>query len=138
MNSIDILEELKEWFNNFDLDSIKHKPEEYIQAISNLIAENKELKEEKEKAFKEGYIKGIQPQILENWNNEQARIVKVKSQFIPISVIEKKIEELEYIKIKTQRLYPHTYTAIGEWLEAHYKIKILQEILDERNNTDEH
>ena len=48
MNNIDILEELKEWFNNFDLDSIKHKPEEYIQAISNLIAENKELKEENE------------------------------------------------------------------------------------------
>ena len=48
MNNIDILEELKEWFNNFDLDSIKHKPEEYIQAISNLIAENKELKEEKD------------------------------------------------------------------------------------------
>lgn len=45
MNNIDILEELKEWFNNFDLDSIKHKPEEYIQAISNLIAENKELKD---------------------------------------------------------------------------------------------
>ena len=49
MNNIDILEELKEWFNNFDLDSIKHKPEEYIQAISTLIAENKELKEENEK-----------------------------------------------------------------------------------------
>lgn len=46
MNDIDILEELKEWFNNFDLDSIKHKPEEYIQAISTLIAENKELKED--------------------------------------------------------------------------------------------
>lgn len=45
MNNIDILEELKEWFNNFDLDSIKHKPEEYIQAISTLIAENKDLKE---------------------------------------------------------------------------------------------
>lgn len=45
VNNIDILEELKEWFNNFDLDSIKHKPEEYIQAISTLIAENKELKE---------------------------------------------------------------------------------------------
>lgn len=45
MNNIDILEELKEWFNNFDLDSIKHKPEEYIQAISTLIAENKEMKE---------------------------------------------------------------------------------------------
>lgn len=45
MNNIDILEELKEWFNNFDLDSIKHKPEEYIQAISTLIAENKELKD---------------------------------------------------------------------------------------------
>lgn len=45
MNKIEILEELKEWFNNFDLDSIKHKPEEYIQAISTLIAENKELKE---------------------------------------------------------------------------------------------
>ena len=49
MNNIDILEELKEWFNNFDLDSIKHKPEEYIQAISTLIAENKELKKENQK-----------------------------------------------------------------------------------------
>lgn len=45
MNNTDILEELKEWFYNFDLDSIKHKPEEYIQAISTLIAEKKELKE---------------------------------------------------------------------------------------------
>ena len=52
MNNIDILEELKEWFNNFDLDSIKHKPEEYIKAISNLIAENKELKEKKKKIIK--------------------------------------------------------------------------------------
>ena len=138
MNNRDILEEFLGLRELISYDSKSSYLKTYQNAVKTLIAENKELKEEKEKAFKEGYIKGIQPQILENWNNEQARIVKVKSQFIPISVIEKKIEELEYIKIKTQRLYPHTYTAIGEWLEAHYKIKILQEILDERNNTDEH
>lgn len=137
MNDIDILEELKEWFNNFDLDSIKHKPEEYIQAISNLIAENKELKEEK-KNMLETYKK-INPEkmkVLADSFNEKV-MSKLESDYISKSVIEKKIEELEDIKIKTQRLYPHTYTAIGEWLEAHYKINILQEILDERNNINE-
>ena len=64
MNNIDILEELKEWFNNFDLDSIKHKPEEYIQAISTLIAENKELKEKLEET--ENRLQEIELKILEN------------------------------------------------------------------------
>ena len=76
---IDILEELKEWFNNFDLDSIKHKPEEYIQAISNLIAENKELKEE---------IKEIN----EEYNAEQKHEME---NTIPKSKVKEVIKELE-------------------------------------------
>lgn len=81
MNNIDILEELKEWFNNFDLDSIKHKPEEYIQAISTLIAENKELKEDNE------YLKN------------QIPIDKIfyysYKEFIPKSKVKEMIKELE-------------------------------------------
>lgn len=87
MNNIDILEELKEWFNNFDLDSIKHKPEEYIQAISNLIAENKELKE------------------------------MLKHRIKYTNTLEKDYWRIELTKAIAKR-------------------NILQEILDERNNTD--
>lgn len=85
MNNIDILEELKEWFNNFDLDSIKHKPEEYIQAISTLIAENKELKE----TIKNNIILVKD----ENGNYEELNINI--TDYIPKSKVEEKIEELE-------------------------------------------
>ena len=78
MNKIEILEELKEWFNNFDLDSIKHKPEEYIQAISTLIAENKELKEK---------IKEIN----EEYNAEQKHEME---NTIPKSKVEEEIDKL--------------------------------------------
>ena len=132
MNDIDILEELIRLLRFKPKDNPKAKleldylsQEKFAKAISNLISENKELKEIVETLRKENVEAMIQRR-------------QYELHYIPISVIEKKIEELEDIKIKTQRLYPHTYTAIGEWLEAHYKINILQEILDERNNTDEH
>ena len=118
MNKIDILEELKEWFNNFDLDSIKHKPEEYIQAISNLIAENKELKEEK-KNMLETYKK-INPEkmkVLADSFNEKV-MSKLESDYISKSVIEKEIEEYEEIGM------------IGV-------ADCMKRLLDERNNTDE-
>ena len=123
MNDIDILEEgIQKMIKD---ERIHDDYRNIITAISNLIAENKELKEMLKRRIE--YTNELEKDLFQNASNY----------VIPKSVIEKKIEELEDIKIKTQRLYPHTYTAIGGWLEAHYKIKILQEILDERNNTDE-
>lgn len=129
--------------------------------IENLIAENKELKEnnkklidtgielattidalktdikqEYDKGYKDGLMKGLQPQIEKNWIDTNARIIKVKSQFVPISLIEKKKEELKNVLdiIKTGK----DDFSKGQASVLERIIKMFDnELLDERNNTDE-
>lgn len=150
MNNIDILEELKpekmdliQLIRTFKREGIENFITIRREKFETLIAENKELKEREksiqrriDEAYKGGYTKGMLPQVLENWHNEQARIVKVESQFIPKSKIKKKIEELnkdERKQLKGMKGQDR-YVVKQEFM---YKRNILQELLDERNNTDE-
>lgn len=89
MNNIDILEELKEWFNNFDLDSIKHKPEEYIQAISTLIAENKELKDRNKR--QQENLKITNKKIAA----QRGQLMMLNKAYIPKSKVKEVIEEVK-------------------------------------------
>lgn len=50
------------------------------KAIETVLNELHKKDKEIDEAYKEGLKKGSLPQILENWNNEHARIVKIKGQ----------------------------------------------------------
>lgn len=119
MNKIDILEELKEWFNNFDLDSIKHKPEEYIQAISTLIAENKELKGENEG------LKTKLDTLIEKYKELKEELDSVKQ----IYYTQREIEENYILKSKVKaKIKQLDYNDIGNY-ERRCKQEVLQELL---------
>lgn len=138
---IDILEELKpekmdliQLIRTFKREGIENFITIRREKFETLIAENKELKEEKEKVFNDGYMKGLKHQIIENWNNEHARIIKVKSQFVPISLIEKKIEDYK----ERKRYYEDENLVYDdEYYSYEIIIQVLLELLDERSNTDE-
>lgn len=117
------------------------------QAISTLIAENKELKE-----FKENIEKIDRKQLdklyedaqkaLKEYRETQNKVAKLeeenkelKEKSIPKSKLKAKIEELETMYdglSKNPKEHLHSKT------EYKIVIGVLQELLDERNNTDEH
>lgn len=140
MNNIDILEKMKQDDENFMEDVVIYNLEKFIRycnnssnfeydydfkqhkevgyLISTLIAENKELKEEK-KNMLETYKK-INPEkmkVLADSFNEKV-MSKLESDYISKSVIEKEIEEYEEIGM------------IGV-------ADCMKRLLDERNNTGE-
>ena len=121
MNDRDILEEfikINKFYGAMTL-TLKAK-EELDKAISNLIAENKELKEknrklidtnielattidslntdikqEYDKGYKDGLRKGLQPQIEKFWIDTNANTIEVKSQFIPRQEIKHILDKAE-------------------------------------------
>ena len=127
MNNIDILEEkekeaikdLEEYLHWEELQGFSMLPrdkhiETLLNLVSNLIAENKELKEENL-----------------HWKG-QYHLLSRKIDVIPKSKVEELIEELEK--------FTDGYNEEGEPepnLFVIEKIELLQELLDERSNTDE-
>lgn len=131
MNSIDILEELKEFFDKMDYEAIKHKPEEYIQAISNLIAENKELKG-KNKRQQEN-LKIANKKIAA----QRGQLMMLNKAYIPkskvIEVIEELSEELEIMKVDNMYGRYKEYGGKKKWEEIfqykYGKHDVLQSLL---------
>ena len=127
VNNIDILEEkekeaikdLEEYLHWEELQGFSMLPrdkhiETLLNLVSNLIAENKELKEENL-----------------HWKG-QYHLLSRKIDVIPKSKVEELIEELEK--------FTDGYNEEGEPepnLFVIEKIELLQELLDERSNTDE-
>ena len=69
-----------------------------INAIEGLLDLYEKEKEENkalyDKGYKEGYVKGVQPQIFDNWEKSNAKMIEIKSNYISKDKIEEKIEEL--------------------------------------------
>ena len=116
----EIIKELKEWLKydtNFtNLPEFESKNlYKLIQGLLDLYNKEKEKNKELQNYMKEYLIPKSTINLI----------------YISKDKIKQKIEELEEIKIKLQKMYPATYALNYEWLEAYYQIKILQKLLEE-------
>ena len=96
--AIKLLNELKknEWGELLNCWDYGTEESEVIEVLLTAYEKEKEKnKEEYDKGFKDGFVKGVQPQIFENWNKANAKVVNIESQFVSKDKIKAKIDEYE-------------------------------------------
>ena len=133
-------------FEDYDEDVLKEASKDK-EAIEELLKAYKELKEIEESHRKEnGELREKVKQLEEEnktLNERNQYLVKYRAKlekelyesnenYIPVSLVEEKIEENNKIMQETEKKYKGTYAGLDEYRNALAQNKVLQELLEKR------